>query len=143
MAWETGGEANFSLKMKVLKGGAIQEMIQLGSQITRAEAYKIEASSKSRMALRFGKPGASFDLLQNQPNPFEHKTAITFQLPQASEAVLTVLDGTGKTLWSNTGNFPAGLNTIEIDLSGISDAGVLYYKLETPTEHAVRKMIRI
>jgi hypothetical protein len=147
MAWETGGQAGFSLKLKAQKSGLLREMLRISSQITPAEAYaKGNASdlpiSKQHLALRFGNAASDFELFQNQPNPFADKTAITFQLSEASAAVLTVVDGNGKLLWSRSGDWPAGLNTVEVDLSG-SAAGVLYYKLETAKKTAVRKMVRI
>jgi hypothetical protein len=148
MAWEAGGRAHFTLKLKAQKTGALREMLRLSDQITKTEAYPITPSlyhsiTKSRIALRFGNSNPQFELFQNQPNPFAEKTAITFQLPEASQAVLTVLDGNGKILWSKSSDWPAGMNTVEIDLTGLSVAGVLYYKLETPEKSAVRKMVRI
>jgi len=163
MAWEAGGRAHFTLKLKAQKTGALREMLQISSEITQAEAYaKTSVTNhqltppplrlrrinnppftKSRIALRFGNSNPAFELFQNQPNPFAEKTAITFQLPESSAAVLTVLDGNGKILWSKSSDWPAGMNTVEIDLTGLSAAGVLYYKLETPEKSAVRKMVRI
>jgi hypothetical protein len=148
MAWETGGQAAFTLRLKAKQSGSIREMLKISNQITRAEGYKVSPNPnapmrKSRLALRFGNSDAPFELFQNQPNPFSSKTAISFQLPVASEGTLTVLDATGKVLWLQKGNWPAGLNTVELNLSGISAAGVLYYKLETPDKSAVRKMVRI
>ncbi len=155
MAWETGGQAIFSLKLKAQKAGSLREMLQISSEITQAEAYQSTSTpitslpitnppiTKQHLALRFGNSSSTFELFQNQPNPFTHKTAITFQLPEASSAKLTVFDGNGKLLWSKSGDFPSGLNTVEIDLAELSVAGVLYYKLETPTKTAVRKMVRI
>ncbi len=150
MAWETGGQASFTLKMKAQKTGLLSDMLQISSEITKAEAYLSKENqvanspiSLQRIALRFGGTSSAFELFQNQPNPFAQKTAITFQLPEASSAVLTVLDGQGKVLWSKSNEWPAGMNTVEVDLSGLSAAGVLYYKLETPTKNAVRKMVRI
>ena len=145
MAWETGGQANFGLKVKAQKTGSLRELLLLSNEITQAEAYQSihQPSTKQHLALRFGNPSASFELFQNQPNPFAQKTAITFQLPEPSSAVLTVFDGNGKLLWSKSGDFQSGLNTVEIDLAELSVAGVLYYKLETPTKTAVRKMVRI
>jgi hypothetical protein len=147
MAWEAGGQAVFSLKLKAQKSGSLREMLRISSHITPAEAYKIVATtdlpiSKQRLALRFGNAASDFELFQNQPNPFADKTTITFQLSEAGAAVLSVVDGNGKLLWSKSGEWPAGLNTVEVDLSS-SAAGVLYYKLETPAKTAVRKMVRI
>ena len=128
-------------------------MLRISDQITPAEAYQStslpvnqfssQPITKSRLALRFGNPSISFELFQNQPNPFTQKTVITFQLPVASTAVLTILDNNGKVLWTKTGDYTAGLNTLDIDLTGLSGAGVLYYKLETPQQSAMRKMVRI
>lgn len=148
MAWETGGQASFTLKVKAQKAGSIRQMLRISDEITRAEGYKMAVSSirsiaKQRIELRFGNPTSSFELFQNQPNPFEDKTAITFQLPEASTAELSVMDATGKVLWTQSSDWPAGLSTVEINLSRLSAAGVLYYKLQTPTGSAVRKMIRI
>ncbi len=41
MAWEAGGQANFTLKLKAQKAGSIQEMLRVSSEITQAEAYPI------------------------------------------------------------------------------------------------------
>jgi hypothetical protein len=146
MAWETGGKPEFTLKMKALKAGALREMLRISDQITKAAAYTARPNAPTvteRLALRFGNAVTSFELFQNQPNPFEQQTAITFQLPEASPAVLTVFDGTGKILWINSKDWPAGLNTVQVDLTALGAAGVLYYKLETPERSAVRKMIRM
>ncbi|MFN0173273.1 MAG: HYR domain-containing protein [Saprospiraceae bacterium] len=157
MAWEAGGRAHFTLKLKAQKAGSLREMLRISSKITQAEAYRYAKTlatnhqslitnppiTKSRIALRFGNSNPAFELFQNQPNPFAEKTTITFQLPEASPAVLTILDGNGKILWSKSSEWPAGMNTVDIDLTGLSAAGVLYYKLETPEKSAVRKMVRI
>ncbi|MFN0034366.1 MAG: HYR domain-containing protein, partial [Saprospiraceae bacterium] len=167
MAWEAGGQASFGLKMRAQKTGPLREMLHISDAITKAEAYAYNQQSaisnqqspinnqqsaisnpqstisNQRIALRFGNPASAFDLFQNQPNPFAHKTAITFQLPEASPATLSIFDSNGRVLWSQSGDWPAGLNTVDVDLAGRSAAGVLYYQLETPTQNAVRKMVRI
>ena len=132
--------------MKAIKAGSLREMLRISDQITSAAAYTARPNAPTateRLALRFGNSVTSFELFQNQPNPFEHQTAITFQLPEASPAVLTVFDGTGKILWKNSRDWPAGLNTVQVDLMALCAAGVLFYKLETPERSAVRKMIRM
>jgi len=56
---------------------------------------------------------------------------------------LTVFDGNGSVIWSKSADYPAGLNTVELDLAQYNAIGVLYCKLETPTHSAVRKMVRL
>lgn len=149
MAWEKAGQATFSLKLRALQAGAIHDMLRISDQITPAEAYikhPVQASElpiKSRIALRFDGKNASFELFQNQPNPFEHKTNIAFYLPNAGPATLSVLDGTGRVLWRQQDEYAAGHHTQTLDLSSVSGAGVLYYQLESSTHQAVRKMVRI
>ena len=82
-------------------------------------------------------------MYQNQPNPFVNKTLIGFHLPEAAEATLNVFDETGRVLFTQKCNFAKGYNAVQIDHALLNTAGVLYYKLETASNSAVRKMIQI
>lgn len=78
----------------------------------------------------------------NYPNPFNPETQISFELPQAGFAEITVYDITGRkvsTLFS--GNKSAGIHTLRFDASGLS-SGVYMYRLKTGngTVHS-RKML--
>ena len=101
------------------------------------------------IALRFNSTGGpvitgqGFELYQNQPNPWVSKTQIGFYLPAATEATLTVFDETGRTLFTQTGDFAKGHNAVTLDRAGMNTTGVLYYKIETATDSAVKKMIQI
>jgi hypothetical protein len=148
IAWEAGGLASYSLRLKAEKVGLLRDMLRIGDDIASAEAYQTVTSGgtllrKKELALRFGNPNTTFDLFQNQPNPFAHKTTLSFQLPEVSNATLTVFDGTGRIIWSKSAEYPAGLNTVQLDLAPYNAMGVLYYKLETPAHSAVRKMVRL
>ena len=100
------------------------------------------------IALRFnGKQGSvitaqGFELYQNQPNPWTHRTQVGFYLPQATEATLSVYDETGKLLYGTTGDFGQGYNAFTLDRALLETTGILYYKVETPTDSAVKKMIQ-
>jgi len=124
----------------------------VSSRITKAEAYKLNAGNTGLthmdVALRFnGQNGATisgqgFELYQNQPNPWMHRTQIGFYLPEASEATLTVYDETGRVLFGQTGDFGKGHNAFTLDKALMNTTGMLYYKVETPTDSAVKKMIQ-
>lgn len=82
--------------------------------------------------------GLAFVLLQNRPNPFNEKTLIPFELPQASLASLRVYNQLGQLVWEKTARYPGGRTTEEIALSA---PGLYYYQLETPWGRATRKML--
>ena len=80
-------------------------------------------------------------LFQNQPNPFEDETSISFFLPKGGEATLSIYDVSGKLLKEIRGDYSQGMNVEEINRSELQGAGLLYYKLSTDTESATRRMI--
>lgn len=146
---EHGAQA-FSVVFRARKAGQLSDMLSISSRITRAEGYELEegdshnAFNYANIALRFDdgtnvRPG--FALYQNRPNPFDAHTLIGFQLPEACEATLRIFDETGRLLHTLSAHYPRGYNAIRLDRHLVEAKGVLYYKLETPTESAVRKMV--
>ena len=77
------------------------------------------------------------------PNPFKAYTVIGFQLPQSSVGTLSIFDADGKLIQEYVGNFTKGYNEIKIEKSEMISRGVLYYKLQTPTHTASKKMVLI
>ena len=80
-------------------------------------------------------------LFQNQPNPFTDETTISFYMPEAGKATLTIFDINGKMLKQVRGAYSQGLNVEEISRSELSGAGMLYYQISTATETATKRMI--
>ncbi|MCB0531951.1 MAG: proprotein convertase P-domain-containing protein [Lewinellaceae bacterium] len=142
----------FAVTFRAYKSGTLSQMLKVSGQITKAEAYlSAEASAKAdvlAIALRFDGQngpviaGQGFELYQNQPNPWTHRTQVGFYLPAATEAALTVYDEAGRLLYSTTGDFGQGYNAFNLDRTLLETTGVLYYKVKTPTDSAVKKMIQ-
>jgi hypothetical protein len=136
----------FSVKFRAVQGGKLSEMLGVSSRITKAEAYN--NNDKLDVAFRFNQGGVStisgvgFELYQNQPNPFVNKTFIGFHLPEAATATLSIYDETGRMVFTQKGDFAKGYNSIAIDRAVLNTTGVLYYKLETGTDSATKKMIQ-
>ena len=145
MAWEKGGQADFTLKCKAIVSGNLREMLSISSRITKAEAYQQQSAQKSErfdLALKFPELGA-FELYQNRPNPFEDVTEITFNLPEAAAAKLIIYDINGRVLYTQTAHYEQGTHTIGIEKSALGARGVFYYQVETEKGSATRKMIKI
>ncbi|HHM21110.1 MAG TPA: T9SS type A sorting domain-containing protein, partial [Bacteroidetes bacterium] len=134
----------FVLKFLVKEGGMLSEMIHIGSHLTFAEGYGPDGTPHSiRLGFEPAVAPVAFQLFQNIPNPFNNTTIVGFQLPEASGASLTIFDVSGKILKRITGQYTRGYHEISIDNNALPGHGVFYYRIETPTHTATRKMTRI
>ncbi|MBK7408637.1 MAG: T9SS type A sorting domain-containing protein [Saprospirales bacterium] len=127
-----------------MQDGKLSDWLRISSHFTPKEAYNGEEELLDVRLLFEGTAAAQeegFALYQNRPNPFRQSTQIAFELPEATTARLTVWDASGKVLKVIEGAFAKGYN--EVQLGQLMVSGVLYYKLETPTHVAVRKMIAL
>ncbi|MEM8907413.1 MAG: T9SS type A sorting domain-containing protein, partial [Bacteroidota bacterium] len=141
----TKGNQLFTLQFTALQNGQLSEALQLNSKATTAEVYR-ENGQTSPLNLYFNPSKSAenplhFALLQNYPNPFKESTQIRFTLPQASTATLQIYDLSGQLLWEKTDEFAQGHNEVPVDQSDLIGNGVFYYRLETPTRNAMKRMI--
>jgi hypothetical protein len=133
-------EAIFTLVLKAKYNTTLSEELSTSSRYTMAEAYGANGELLN-VQLTFGNEvAAGFELYQNIPNPFTGITRIGFRLPEATNATLTVTDAAGKVVRVVKGEYARGYNEVNLsDFGGVS--GVLYYRLDTPTHSATRKMV--
>src|SRR5690606_21874352 len=83
----------------------------------------------------------SYLLKQNVPNPVKESTIIQFIIPTKTKASLSIFDTHGrliKMLVNET--LPAGTHQAVVKRESLS-AGIYYYKLQTDTFSAIKKMI--
>ena len=135
----------FSLTFEAKTSVNLSKAISLNSNFTISEAYS-QNESLLNLALDFKEgntlaENASFELFQNQPNPFKSTTLIGFTLAEAAQANLTIYDVAGRVLKTVEGDFVIGYNEINLDRSELQSSGVLYYQLSTGTQTATKKMI--
>ncbi|NJN33252.1 MAG: T9SS type A sorting domain-containing protein [Saprospiraceae bacterium] len=136
----------FSLKIKAKQNGRLSQFLSLGSNLTPAESYD-QNWQRQRIELRFsdesGAVETPFVLYQNEPNPFREATKIGFHLPTKTNGKMTVFDATGRTVKGIERAFDKGYNEVILDKSDLGAAGIYYYRLETPTHFATKKMLLI
>jgi len=82
-----------------------------------------------------------FALEQNYPNPYNGKTAISFEIPENTYASLKVFNLLGVEIAELAGKeFSSGKHTIEFD-SGNLSKGIYFYKMKAGSYTSNRKMI--
>ena len=84
------------------------------------------------------------DLCQNYPNPFNSKTIIRFDLDQASQVTLEILDVLGQcvqTIYQDK-PMPAGRHQIDFDAS-LLPSGIYLYQIKSGNRMEKRKMVII
>jgi hypothetical protein len=148
----------FRLRFAVLAGGEkLSEVLGLDPTILYPIGYNpvlaarpIELSWADYLNIKPREQQASvagtnpiLRVLQNYPNPFVEKTIIGFELPEACEAHLRILDNTGQELLRISDTFPAGYTALPILLSDIGKPGALFYQLTTPFGSCSRIMLAL
>lgn len=137
----------FALRLRAVKSGRLSDMLRLSSVITRAEAYGPDLELLD-VALRFHSEqgesvgGVGFELYQNQPNPWANRTLISFHLPEAQEATLSIFDESGRLLWEQQKQWAKGYNAVFVDRSALPQGGLMYYRLQSDKHSATMKMIQ-
>ena len=82
-------------------------------------------------------------LLQNKPNPFSEITNIGFYLPTEGKATISIIDLSGKLVYTNEGQYSKGFNELGINSNEINASGLLYYQLDTEYGTQTKKMLLI
>jgi hypothetical protein len=136
-----GSDASFGLTFRARQSAQLSDAIRLTTNILTPEAYD-KAGNIQNTALKFNnKTRAKFELYQNQPNPFQNSTMISFSLPESGTAVLKVTDISGKVVKVIRGEYPKGFNQIAVDKADLGTSGLYYYTLESANQTATKKMI--
>src|SRR5690606_9982934 len=126
------------------ESGSVADRISLGGDIAQAEAYTFDQETVYPvLETRDVQTGQGFALYQNEPNPWSGSTLIRFELPEAGKARLTLFDLTGSIVLVVEREFSAGENTIEITEGDVPATGILYYRLESGSYAAAKKMLRL
>ena len=87
-----------------------------------------------------------FELSNNYPNPFNPTTSINFNIPIASEVILTIYNITGQEVakihngYAQAGSYKAVWNGMD-NLGNKAPSGVYFYELKAENHfHKVKKM---
>jgi hypothetical protein len=126
-------KAIFRTKANIL----LSKALIINSNITKAEA--VVNDELFDLVLNFKHQNVSFELFQNQPNPFRGETKIAFMLPEANQATIKIFNQNGQIVKQIEGFYEKGYN--ELKINDFSTSGIYFYQLETSTHHAMKKLI--
>lgn len=136
----------FSLKFKSLVNKDLNELFQISSEYTKAEAYNQE-NDILNLGLKISESGLVFAydetvlFLKNHPNPFAQSTIISFSLREAGRTSIRLVDITGKTLKVITQHLETGYHEFEIYRADLGSPGVYFYSIETEKITLTNKLI--
>jgi len=136
-------EATFKLRFTADKTGLLSEMLAINSAFTEAEGYNTH-SELLDIQLVFEetlKDHQAIELYQNRPNPFKEETQISFYLPTASDATLTIMDVNGKVVKTIQGNYEKGQHSIVLNRQDILGNGLFYYQLASSAGKITKTML--
>ncbi|MBK8698855.1 MAG: hypothetical protein IPN29_04675 [Saprospiraceae bacterium] len=134
-----------TIDVTATSNGSISDMMYINDNALKATMYAGESLEETDLQLVFRKlvkdTPTTFEVYQNEPNPFKDMTTISFYLPQAQEAVLTVFDVTGRQILRESRNCLKGLNAFTVNMSSFEYSGVMYYQIESGDYAATKVMI--
>jgi hypothetical protein len=131
----------FNLSFVAKDNGSLASAINITSDATKAEAYSEDAKVMP-VSWRVNNAVSGFVLYQNTPNPFKETTNVSFELPEAMAATVTVYDVTGKVVTVANVDGVKGNNNVSFDRNDLR-AGVMYYTLQAGAFKATKKMVVI
>jgi hypothetical protein len=132
----------FTLVLKAASATTLSNAIAITKAPTQPEAYSANSEIMDvKLSFRGSTPEYTFELMQNEPNPFNGSTQIGFVLPSNGAAKLTLFDVTGRELYSQDVTGVKGMNKVELNKSQLDGEGIVYYQLQFEGYTATKKML--
>jgi 5-hydroxyisourate hydrolase-like protein (transthyretin family) len=140
-----GQEPLFYTRWIAKSAGKLSDVLSLNSAVINNEAYHQGEISGQLQLVFEGKTKNQFTnkLMQNKPNPFNQETTIAFELADAGQATITIMDLSGKTVWRHQADFSAGMNEIRVQKQAIGVDGIYLYRLDSREFTETKRMILV
>jgi len=116
------GDVVMTMSITATRSGQLSSMLTMNEEITDVEAYVGDDIETVKIELNFtGDSVQTYadELVTNSPNPFSESTNVEFTLSKAQNVTINVYETTGRAVYSITGYYQAGTNSITIDESTI------------------------
>ena len=140
---ENNETAMFSFHFTAVQSGTLRDFISLTNSKLNSEAYTFEENI-AKLNIQFSEaiPQSDFTVTTT-PNPFQKETTIEFDLPEADQVSLKILDVKGRLIKTTQGDFEKGKNRIKLEEENFPTNGIYFFQLETSRESKTGKMLKI
>ncbi len=128
---KSGNEWNYGL-----------EFVNANNTYLRSELYEENNIYELRLERAKDDP-QEFNLIGNDPNPWDELTKISFDIPRNGMVKLELYDGQNRLVYDRTKIFSAGKQKWQIGNREISQSGVYFGKVTYEGKSRVFKMLRI
>ncbi len=137
------GEILFTIVGTATQNGELRGSISIDNKSAlSSESYNEKlAVSEIEIYMRDVNQELSFELFQNEPNPFDEQTIIEFTIPEAKVVQLSIVDITGKNVHSESRYMNKGSNSFVVNANDLEQSGVYYYTITSGESTQTRKMI--
>jgi len=150
------GSIVFELRLKVINQNQINTSVQINAALTQSEAYNnnldqlniianpATISMNNSISVKENEE-KGYKFIQNNPNPFNDKTEIIFELPHNDYVVFEIYNNLGEVVNTISGDFYTGINRISWDGRNIGKKalcnGSYYLKMKAGKFTGFRKMV--
>jgi len=132
-------EVLFEIVVRAAEDLRSTEIFEISSGVTTAEAYRgYEEVVNVRLSDRTNR---EVSIKSIDPNPWVTSTRVTFEMPVSGEGRWDLYDVNGRRLYSYTGVYDQGSNSMVLERDKIGTSGIIYIKLTTDQGVAEYKMI--
>jgi len=140
-----GGQTLFTIYFESRGNVNLSNDIQINSSVTQAEIYNVDntISNLELVVVNENVINSEMEVYQNEPNPFDDYTRITFSISERQNVSVTIFDATGKVLIKKTKEFGKGLSEFIINANELDAEGLLLYRVESESSSITKKMIMV
>ena len=136
-------EVLFTIEVEARRNLSLKEVLSIHSELLSAEAYKGQDFDHYELALEITDDISTFEVLQNQPNPFKDITRIPIVMTNAGTVFVSIHDSQGKLLYTKEKSFDKGRHFLDINSDDIQVEGILFYTVTNGQQSVTKQMLRI
>jgi hypothetical protein len=137
------GDIVFTVKALAKKAGALQQSLQLNSDITNAELYSAQDDIFIPKIVIQSNVEDHLTLFAAEPNPWSTTCTIPFHVQHDGNLNFTVYDVNGAKLFSEEKYYTSGYHEIKLNAGDVSAGGLLLYTLQSETEIKTGRIVRL